>query len=225
MLGHPFGLGLALGAGLFAALWVGGALSEPGRTRWGATVVPASRPLAPPAGPPATYARIPAEPDAPRPMLSPAVEDIALLRLRRLQFPVPSADPRRLRDDFKDPRSGHVHEAIDIRAPRGTPVMAVDEGVVQKLFTSARGGLTVYHFDPEGAYCYYYAHLDRYVAGLREGQQVRKGDVIGYVGTTGNAPPNTPHLHFAIFKLGPEKEWWRGAALNPYLLWAAARAG
>jgi murein DD-endopeptidase MepM/ murein hydrolase activator NlpD len=132
---------------------------------------------------------------------------------------VPRADPKSLRDDFGDPRTGHAHEALDILAPRGTPVVAVDDGVVQKLFTSVRGGLTIYHFDPEGAYSYYYAHLDRYADGLREGQALRKGDVIGYVGTTGNAPPQTPHLHFAIFKLGPEKEWWKGAAINPFPVW------
>ena len=228
MLGHPFGLGLALGVVLFLALWIGGALSEPSRAPTAGGV---SAPGAPRVGPtpralppPATYERIPAD-DSPRPALSPAVEDVAFLRLRRLQFPVPSSDPKRLRDDFADPRTGHAHEAIDILAPRGTPVVAVDDGVVQKLFNSVRGGLTVYHFDPEGTYCYYYAHLDRYVDGLREGQQLHKGDVLGYVGTTGNAPPGTPHLHFAIFKLGPEKQWWKGAALNPYPVWAAPRAG
>ena len=228
MLGHPFGLGLALGIGLFFALWIGGALSDSSRGQGGARpidprVEPTARALPPPAGPPATYPTLPAD-DSPRPLLSPAVEDVAFLRLRKLQFPVPSADPRRLRDDFADPRSGHSHEAIDILAPRGTPVVAVDEGVVQKLFTSVRGGLTVYHFDPEGAYCYYYAHLDHYTDGLHEGQAVKKGEVIGYVGTTGNAPPDTPHLHFAIFKLGPEKQWWKGSALNPYRVWAAPRA-
>jgi murein DD-endopeptidase MepM/ murein hydrolase activator NlpD len=225
MLGHPFGLGLALGVGLFLALWIGGVLSEPSRGSAAADAAgtPRVEPTARALPPPATYERIPAD-DSPRPALSPAVEDVALLRLRRLQFPVPSSDPRRLRDDFADPRTGHSHEAIDILAPRGTPVVAVDDGVVQKLFTSVRGGLTVYHFDPEGAYCYYYAHLDRYADGLREGQALHKGDVIGFVGTTGNAPPGTPHLHFAIFKLGPEKQWWKGAALNPFPVWAPPRA-
>jgi peptidoglycan LD-endopeptidase LytH len=220
MLGHPFGLGLTLGVALFVALWVGGLLSEPKRAQPPVASSPAVEPTARALPPPATYARVPAdEPGAPRPTLSPAVQDVAFLRLRRLQFPVPTADPRKLRDDFADARNGRSHEAIDILAPRGTPVVAVDDGVVQKLFNSVRGGLTVYHFDPEGAYCYYYAHLDRYADGLHEGQQVRKGDVIGRVGTTGNAPPDTPHLHFAIFKLGPEKQWWKGAALNPFPVW------
>jgi murein DD-endopeptidase MepM/ murein hydrolase activator NlpD len=105
-------------------------------------------------------------------------------------------------------------------APRGTPVRAVDDGTVRKLFHSVPGGLTVYQFDPSESYCYYYAHLDRYAAGLEEGQALRKGDVVGYVGTTGNAPRETPHLHFTIFKLGPEKRWWEGVPLNPYPLWA-----
>jgi peptidoglycan LD-endopeptidase LytH len=221
MLGHPFGLGLALGIALFVALWIGGALSEPSRSAGGSSAPGAPRvePTARAVPPPATYDRIRMD-DTPRPLLSPAVEDIAFLRLRRLQFPVPSADPKRLRDDFTDSRNGRSHDALDILAPRGTPVVAVDEGVVQKMFHSVgRGGLTVYHFDPEGTYCYYYAHFDRYADGLHEGQALRKGDVIGYVGTTGNAPPGTPHLHFAIFKLGPEKQWWKGAALNPYPIW------
>ena len=231
MLGPPFGLGLALGIGLFVALWIGGALSDPSRPARAPAeaartpqVEPTPRALPPPAVPAATYPTIRSD-EMPRPALSPAVEDIAFLRLRRLQFPVPTVDPKRLRDDFSDSRNGRSHEALDILAPRGTPIVAVDDGVVQKMFHSVgKGGLTVYQFDPEGAYCYYYAHLDRYADGLREGQELKKGDVIGYVGTTGNAPPQTPHLHFGIFKLGPEKQWWKGAALNPFPVWAPPRA-
>ena len=87
-----------------------------------------------------------------------------------------------------------------------------------KLFTSKAGGLTVYQVDPSQNYAYYYAHLDRYADGLTEGKVLKKGDVLGYVGTTGNADPNTPHLHFAIFELGPEKHWWQGTPINPYPL-------
>jgi murein DD-endopeptidase MepM/ murein hydrolase activator NlpD len=97
----------------------------------------------------------------------------------------------------------------------------VDEGVVKKLFTSAGGGLTLYQFDPTESFCYYYAHLDAYAPGLREGATVAKGDLLGFVGTTGNAPRDTPHLHFTVFQLGPSKRWWEGTALNPYRLWAA----
>jgi murein DD-endopeptidase MepM/ murein hydrolase activator NlpD len=108
------------------------------------------------------------------------------------------------------------HEAIDILAPRGTPVMAVDDGRIVKLFLSKPGGITVYQFDPTGQFAYYYAHLDRYADGLAEGQTVRRGSVIGYVGSTGNASPEAPHLHFAIFRLGPKKQWWKGEPINPF---------
>ena len=121
-----------------------------------------------------------------------------------------------LRDTFEEVHNGHRHEAIDILEPRGTPVHAVVSGTIRKLFLSNRGGSTIYQFDEMGAYCYYYAHLDRYVEGLREGMRVERGDVIGFVGSTGNADARTPHLHFAIFELGPERLWWKGKAVNPY---------
>lgn len=148
--------------------------------------------------------------------------DLDELRRRRLAVPVEGIDRKSLRDTFAEGRTGHVHEAIDILAPRGTPVVAVEDGRVEKLFTSKQGGLTIYQFDPGGRYCYYYAHLDRYAAGLAQGQSVKRGQVLGYVGTSGNAPPQTPHLHFTIFKLAADKRWWQGAPLNPFPLWAAS---
>jgi murein DD-endopeptidase MepM/ murein hydrolase activator NlpD len=154
----------------------------------------------------------------------PDLFDYARLKTRGLLIPVRGVDASQIRDNFSEMRGGRVHEAIDILAPRGTPVVAVDDGVVEKLFTSAQGGLTVYQFDADRAYCYYYAHLDRYADGLKERMAVKKGDVIGYVGTTGNAPPGTPHLHFTVFKLGPEKQWWKGTAVNPFPLWAVTGA-
>ena len=153
----------------------------------------------------------------------PSVGDLDRLRTRQLLLPVQGYDLRQLRDNFAEKRGGRVHEAIDLLAPRGTPVLAVDDGIVKKLFTSAAGGLTVYEFDVPANFSYYYAHLDRYAEGLREGQAVKKGDRLGYVGTTGNAPPDTPHLHFTIFKLAPGKRWWEGAPINPYPLWAMRR--
>jgi murein DD-endopeptidase MepM/ murein hydrolase activator NlpD len=111
------------------------------------------------------------------------------------------------------------HEAIDILAPRGTPVLAVEAGTIEKFFTSVRGGLTIYQFDPTRTYCYYYAHLDRYRAGLKEGDRVERGQIIGYVGTSGNAPESTPHLHFAVLLLTDRKQWWDGTAINPYDVW------
>jgi murein DD-endopeptidase MepM/ murein hydrolase activator NlpD len=137
--------------------------------------------------------------------------------LPALLMPVQGFDPKNLRDNFDETRGGlRKHEALDIMAPRGTPVVAADDGVVTKLFRSVAGGITVYQADKSDNYVYYYAHLDRYADGLREGQAVKRGEVIGYVGTTGNAPANAPHLHFTIFELGPEKKWWRGKAVNPY---------
>ena len=121
-----------------------------------------------------------------------------------------------LRDMFKEVHNGHPHEAIDIMEPRGTPVLAVVSGTVRKLFLSRPGGNTIYEFDEPEVYCYYYAHLNGYAAGLREGQRVGRGDVIGFVGSSGNADPGAPHLHFAVFELGPEKVWWKGQAVDPY---------
>jgi peptidoglycan LD-endopeptidase LytH len=139
------------------------------------------------------------------------------LESRALLIPVQGIDADKLVRSYHDPRSGgREHEAMDILAPRNTPVVAVEDGVVAKLFTSKAGGLTLYQFDPGREYCYYYAHLERYADGLKEGAQVYRGQVLGYVGTSGNAPKNTPHLHFAIFRLSPEKQWWQGTPIDPY---------
>jgi murein DD-endopeptidase MepM/ murein hydrolase activator NlpD len=134
-----------------------------------------------------------------------------------LRVPIEGADVETWKGSFKERRGDRPHEAVDILAPRNTPVHAVDNGTIAKLFYSkGGGGLTIYHFDPTGKLCYYYAHLERYANGLREGQSVTRGDVIGYVGTSGNAPPNTPHLHFAVFQLDNERRWWKGRPLDPY---------
>jgi peptidoglycan LD-endopeptidase LytH len=132
-----------------------------------------------------------------------------------LGMPVQGINPKSLVDTFDQSRDGHQHEALDIPAARGTPVVAAEEGNVVKLFTSKQGGLTVYQFDDSGTYCYYYAHLDRYAPGLKEGVLLRKGEVLGSVGSTGDASADAPHLHFAVFKLGPEKKWWQGTPMDP----------
>ena len=136
-----------------------------------------------------------------------------------LLLPVQGIAPSQLQDTFTDARSeGRVHDAIDIMAAEGTPVLAVADGHVEKLFDSDKGGLTMYQFDPDGVHCYYYAHLQRYADGLAEKKQIRRGEVIGYVGSTGNANPAAPHLHFEVHVLGPEKQWWKGESINPYPL-------
>ncbi len=152
------------------------------------------------------------------PAAGPAIsaDDIQALQRRRLAIPVKGVEASALRDNFDESRGKRRHEALDILAPRGTPVVATGDGRVARLFTSAAGGITVYQFDPDERFVYYYAHLDRYADGLKEGARLKKGDLVGYVGTSGNAPKNTPHLHFTIFRLGPEKRWWKGTALNPY---------
>jgi len=146
--------------------------------------------------------------------------DVERLRQRSLTLPVRGLEADDLVSSFTDARgSNRRHEAIDILAPRGTDVLAVEDGKIAKMFTSNAGGLTLYQFDPSETFVYYYAHLDSYAPGLKEGTMLRKGDVVGAVGTTGNAPKNTPHLHFAILKLDPDKRWWGGTALDPYLVW------
>lgn len=134
-----------------------------------------------------------------------------------LLLPVQGVTREQLQDTFTDARSqGRSHDAIDIMSAAGTPVLAVADGHIEKLFTSERGGLTIYQFEPSGRFAYYYAHLQGYADGLAQGQAVRRGQVLGYVGSTGNADPAAPHLHFAIFLLGPERNWWQGQAINPY---------
>lgn len=135
----------------------------------------------------------------------------------KLLVPVAGIAFSQLTDTFDQPRgTERHHEALDIMAAKGTKVVAAADGKVVKLFTSKPGGLTVYQFDPSEKYAYYYAHLDRYADGLKEGQVLHRGDPVGYVGTTGNADPNAPHLHFAVFELTPEKQWWKGTPVDPY---------
>ena len=141
----------------------------------------------------------------------------------RLLLPVQGIRVSQLTDTFTQARSGgRVHDAIDIMSPAGTPVLAAADGTVAKLFDSKLGGTTLYEFDAGGTLAYYYAHLQAYAPGMMEGKALKQGDVIGYVGSSGNASPDAPHLHFAIFVLGPERHWWQGTAINPYPLLADA---
>jgi murein DD-endopeptidase MepM/ murein hydrolase activator NlpD len=150
-------------------------------------------------------------------VIGPVPSSPAGLEDRDLEMPVEGRSRRDLTRQFDEPRGGtRRHEAIDILAPRNTPVKAVEAGTIARLFHSRAGGITIYQFDPSQQFCYYYAHLERYAQGLKEGDAVRKGQIIGYVGTSGNAAPDTPHLHFAIFRLTAEKRWWEGTPIDPY---------
>ena len=215
-------------AAIAAAALVQGCGREPVQTR----VVPPRHSLpddtqlhggpgaAAPAQPPASAA--PGTPPPPVAGPLPSVRDpgdtqgAQLLAQRSLLLPVVGVAPSGLSDNYEQSRGARQHEALDIMAPHGTPVVAVEDGRIAKLFTSKPGGLTVYQYDPSGQLAYYYAHLQGYAAGLREGQEVRRGEVIGYVGVTGNSNPDAPHLHFAVFRLGTPPKWWQGEPVNPY---------
>jgi peptidoglycan LD-endopeptidase LytH len=229
-----FVLGLAIGAlCIGAALWSSGKIetshlppwiqrvpaTPPAQTVPDSTARLPSAPVPPPEGAPPAPAVGSADRAATEPAATtPATTSAGTVRSEaplHLAMPLKDVDPNSLTDSFHDQRSGHMHEALDIPAPKGAPVMAVAEGNVAKLFTSKQGGLTVYQFDNSQKYAFYYAHLDHYAPGLKEGMLLRPGDVLGYVGTTGDAPKNAPHLHFAVFELGQERNWWKGKALDP----------
>jgi len=153
------------------------------------------------------------------PATTPAVTAAPTPLSSGLVLPVAGVTPSQLVDTYTQARGeGRVHDAIDIMAPAGTPVLAAVDGPVAKLFTSERGGITVYQFDDAGRRVYYYAHLQGYAAGLAEGQRLRQGQVIGYVGSSGNASPEAPHLHFTVGDLGPDKQWSKSTPVNPYPL-------
>jgi murein DD-endopeptidase MepM/ murein hydrolase activator NlpD len=142
----------------------------------------------------------------------------------RISLPMKDLRASDIHDTFKERRGGgtRAHEATDIMAARGTPVLAVNDGKIEKLFLSKPGGNTIYQFDPSERYCYYYAHLDHYADGLIAGKQVHRGEIIAYVGSTGNADPSAPHLHFEIHLLTQEKRWYTGTAIDPYPYLVAA---
>ncbi len=204
-----FVIGLLLGANLVYFFMAG--RPQP------ATSTPSAEPVAAPAAkqPPGGAARPATKSSTPNRDASPT----ASARGGALLIPVQGIRAEQLSDTYGDARgSDRSHNAMDIMAPTGTPVLAVSDGRLAKIFDSKAGGLTLYQFDPSETYNYYYAHLDRYAEGLTEGQMLRRGQVIGYVGSTGNANPAAPHLHFAVYRLGPEKRWHEGAPINPYPL-------
>ncbi|MFN2603614.1 MAG: M23 family metallopeptidase [Gemmatimonadaceae bacterium] len=152
------------------------------------------------------------------PTVTPA--DLVTIRSHNLMIPVQGVTADKLVDSFDDLRGGtRHHEALDIMSPRGTPVLSADDGQVLKLHNSVAGGLSIYVADPSQRYIMLYAHLDRYRPGLAAGMSVKKGELLGYVGFTGNASPAAPHLHFAIARSDNMKDWWKGTPMNPFLVW------
>ena len=136
-----------------------------------------------------------------------------------LIVPVAGVRPDQLRDTFSEARAeGRVHDAIDIPAPLGTPVVAAADGTIVKLFHSDRGGTTIYQLSTDSRFIFYYAHLDRYAEGLAEGHFARQGETIAYVGDTGNAGAGNYHLHFSIALVSDPKKYWQGVNINPYPL-------
>lgn len=196
-----------------------GACSHGGRSN----PVPTPRPVERPAKPdPAT------PPIAPRPAYvgpldaSVSDDDLDELWSRQLIVPIDGLPRGRLKNDFSEQRNGgRIHGALDILAARNTPVLAADESVIGRMFSGPIGGIVIYASSPDGRFVYYYAHLQQYREGLAVGDRVAKGSVIGYVGTTGNAPPDTPHLHFQVMKRGEGRVWWDGPPINPIFFFAA----
>ena len=167
-------------------------------------------------------------PESPLPASAPASSPAANLWLgpTGVAIPVAGVKPDQLLDTFTQARGGgRVHDAIDIMAPAGTPVIAAAPGTVEKLFFSqGGGGITAYVRSPDGRWTYYYAHLQDYAPSLKEGEEIKRGDPIGRVGSTGDANPAAPHLHFAINRMAPGERWWQGTPINPYPLLAGNKA-
>jgi murein DD-endopeptidase MepM/ murein hydrolase activator NlpD len=142
--------------------------------------------------------------------------DAEYLRSRELMVPVHGVSRRQLRDTYSAPRSGgRAHLALDIMARKGTRVLSADDGVVLRVTTNELGGRVIYIADPHRRFVYYYAHLDKWVYPLEEGQRVKRGELIGSVGTSGNAPSNAPHLHFQLMRLAPGHQYWNGPPVDP----------
>jgi peptidoglycan LD-endopeptidase LytH len=196
-----------------AVLFAATACSQ--RSPWRVVPSPTTTAARPPAP---QVASVSAPAPAPAPVASSDAD--AAAHVRALYFPIAVGDSVRLDDSFDAPRDGGArrHQAIDILAPRGTPVLSAGDGRILRLSNSAKGGITVYATDLEEQYVYYYAHLERYHPSAYAGKPLMRGDTLGYVGTTGNSPKDVPHLHFQIMRMPPDRKFWNGPAVNPYPL-------
>jgi murein DD-endopeptidase MepM/ murein hydrolase activator NlpD len=179
----------------------------------------ACAPVLPPAIPSSPLPETPAESPSPGGTWSDFVvaeSELNSLRLSGLLVPVKGISLSKIEDSFDAPRDGgRRHDAVDILAARGTPIVAASDGWVLRVGTNALGGNVVWTSDPDQRFVHYYAHLDRYAKGIRAGERILRGTVLGYVGTTGNAPPNVPHLHFQVMRVNDAKRWWDGTPVNP----------
>jgi Membrane proteins related to metalloendopeptidases len=166
-----------------------------------------------------TAPALPAGTGSANPPIVPA--DLDALRSEKPIIPVPGVQAKDLADSFDEGRGGgtRTHEAMDIMAARNTPVLSALSGILLKFHNSVAGGLTIYASDPTNRYVLMYAHLNSYKPGLKEGDVLQKGEVIGFVGSTGDASPDAPHLHLAITRNDNVKEWWKGTPLNPFLVY------
>ena len=146
--------------------------------------------------------------------------DVEYLRDRHLLVPVAGADMSKVEDTFYEDRDGgeRTHHALDILAPRGTPILSADDGRILRMSNSTLGGICMYAVDTNGRIVYYYAHMDHYNDAMSPGRTIVKGDTLGYVGTTGNAPKDTPHLHFQVMRWPADGKYWNGEPIDPFTL-------
>ena len=144
--------------------------------------------------------------------------DVSYLAQRHIMLPVAGADMAKVDDTFNDERDGgdRTHRAIDILAPRGTPILSADDGKILRMTTSTLGGISMYTVDPESRLVYYYARMERYNEAMSPGRAIVKGDTLGFVGTTGNAPKDVPHLHFQVMSWPADGKYWDGPPIDPF---------
>lgn len=222
-------LTIVVTATVTSAIWIvaGGSLIENATgnsqrdTTRPAEAAPSPSPAGTGSGPPGTETPVSEEARSSAPLTTDFARQVDARAARELIIPVLNVRPAELSDTFTDSRGGgeRLHEAIDIMAPRGTSVIAAGPGTIEKLFRSDAGGNTLYVRSADGRTIHYYAHMEEYAEGLKEGQQLRRGQRLGTVGSSGNASAEAPHLHFAILQTTPDAAWWEPAnAVNPFPL-------
>lgn len=178
---------------------------------------------------PAPVSALPSAPTTPVEVDSTTIglSDADYLWTRRLIVPVAGADMAKVEDSFFEARDGgdRTHRALDILAPRGTPILSADDGKILRMSTSSLGGITMYAVDPSGRIVYYYAHMDHYNEAMSPGRTLTRGDTLGFVGTTGNAPKDTPHLHFQVMRWPADGKYWNGEPIDPFDYLGGTRRG